>query len=222
MKGLSMLGGKKFLALVCMSAITGYQQAKNFENRPLNNVLLIQFDGFPGGMDGKNVSMMVHIMQETSGMLHGDLENNQLIGRYMFEGKQYSIHGLKRLEGAKKIQADPALKTKLNNLFAEIREDFLVMVKPFLYQAQGAKQITLKLMEEWAENRNRADSFMLSWNHQPEGSELEIFRLEVTSFAQLELFCKDLLSFLDDLISSCPRGWHQYEQLRTKLHQRSS
>jgi hypothetical protein len=213
MKGFLM--NTKYMVIILLG-LTASACAKT--ESPLRNAALESIDGMPGMMDGKNISMVVHVVRENIGMLYGDIAPGckKRVGRFSFNGAKHSIQTLARLERNNK--GDAQLETQLQEMLAFVKGEFAKVMEPFMQQGRGAKSFTIQLMQEWAENHNRTNSFLLTWGNQPENKELEIFNNEIVTFVALEKFCADLISFLDDMMRSCPLGWKQYEELLSKLH----
>ncbi len=172
-------------------------------------------DGTPFGINGNEIRKLIFIIREVEKMLHGtpDPATKERRGDYFFASEHHSVASLTNLE---LNTTDHKISKDLNVLLLDVIEDFIKIAQPFMDQARGAKPVTLQFMEEWAEKHNKKDSTLLNWAKEKEGQEFDILRQDTTSFIKLEQFCIDLVSFLSDLIQSCPRGWQQFLELQKK------
>jgi len=172
-------------------------------------------DGTPFGINGNEIRKLIFIVREVEKMLHGipNPETKERQGRYVFADEYLSVANIAQIE---RETADAQTKKAISPLLKQVVDDLIKITQPFVEQARGVKQVTLQFMEQWAEHHHKKDSFLLSWGSEKEGKEFETFKTEITSFHQFEDFCVDLISFLSDLIQSCPRGWQQFIELQKK------
>jgi hypothetical protein len=188
------------------------------KERPLKHKALHTLDGMPGALDGHSIGLSVHVMKEIHVRLYGKKDGDERVGLFSFENKTYTIQQLAELEI--NAQNNPTNKS-LAALLYEVKQDFVGVMKLFIEDARGSKRLIYELTEEWAHLHNRHTSFLLTWGKQKDGQELDYFFAEIDSFEKLSNFCADLLSFLDDLISSCPSGMKHYQELKEKTKKRS-
>lgn len=167
-------------------------------------------DGTDLGIDEYQIHNMLYIIKEVNAIDHGEILGESRVGRYECEGKKYSIHDLTILE------SEGSLSPGLQAILKIAVHDLLQVAEPFIEQGRSVKAMTLEFLAEWAYKHKREDSFLLHWSKQEDGKEIEIFENEVVTFSQLHDFCRDLVSFLTDLIKSCPRA---LEQFKAKKHQ---
>jgi hypothetical protein len=211
------LSNATFLCLVLLFSIAkgNVPQVELHQHKepPIKVPALI--DGTPFGINGNEIRKLIYIIREIEKMLHGipDPKTKVRQGRYIFANEHHSVCSLVHVEHeTTDAQTLKAIMPLLDTIIA----DLIKITQPFIDQARGVKQVTLQFMEEWGEKHHKKDSLLLSWGKEKEGKEFETFKSEVTTFAQFEDFCIDLISFLSDLIQSCPRGWQQFLELQKK------
>lgn len=173
---------------------------KSEDTKPvLEHEVLKVIDGSSIGIDGQTVGFMLKVRREIITLVTKQT--------FDFNGQKVTIKELRALEEAE------GSSDSLNRLLETVRNKFLQTVAPFMEQAHGAKDQMTVLIEEWTEKRNRKNSKMLIWSRVPEEKEIESFHTIGSSFAIFDVFCKDLIGFLQDLIVSCPKGLAQFKQL---------
>lgn len=194
--------------------------ASHPEHKPiLHHKAIAVIDGTPFGLNGQEIVKMLHVLRKIKQMLHGikQADTNEYVGLYSYEGTMHSIQSLVQLEKMYRDTGDKEKLARLNILLAEIKEEFMTFMKPFVGDAQGSESLIVEIMEDWAEVFNRShDCFLLTWGKQKEGAELQAFDTTISSFHKLHEFFTDLISFMESLIKSCPRGWKQYLELVKK------
>lgn len=169
------------------------------------------------GYSGHTVKQTLYIRKQIQKLLHGLVDRNTgtTKGVYYFNGQYHSVATLAKFELEHKNLSDN-LKKELADLLEVAKNDFIKIAEPFVAQARGAKMITIRFIEEWAHYYNKKDCALLHWSKAKDGHEFDTFRTQTTSFVLLAEFCEDLLSFLADLVKSCPRAWEQFEELMKK------
>lgn len=154
------------------------------------------------------VEMLRMFQRRVSEILIGKLdENGNRVGMFLFNGSYYGSRELAQLEVDNDLQNDPELQAVL----ALVKAAFLTLSKEFESAIRGTKNITIILIEESCEKRERYDSLLLEWSKTDEGHEDAIFDQRVTTFAAFDQFCVDLLNFFSDLIHSCPKAQKQFK-----------
>ena len=155
-------------------------------------------------------------------LLGEQLPHNQRKGRYSFQGKWHSIESLARIEQElltalhqakdtkKKVEIESSLAT-LGELLTHAKADFIVQSSEFIESGRGAKNITVILIQEDCQKRNRPDSLLLDWARTKEGQEATMFEHQITSFGHYYHFLTDLVNFLLDLVHSCPKAEAQFK-----------
>jgi hypothetical protein len=180
-------------------------------------------DGKSFGIHGELVGAVYKIARDIQSMQLGKRTTSGRVGMYKFQGNAHCIKSLAALEQAN-IQA---LKTatdgqrsacekcaaELDTLLKKMKQDFNTIVSPFLGQARGAKEPMFMLISESVTKRNHPKSMLLDWAHSSD-DEMASFDRSVTSFMLFDEFCTDLVNFLGDLVSSCPKARAQFEQLK--------
>ncbi|MEX0940125.1 MAG: hypothetical protein WDZ41_02100 [Candidatus Babeliales bacterium] len=177
-------------------------------------------DGIDGnrlGINGHEIRNLMYIRKKVQDQLHGTLDpvTKERTGIYIFQGQYHSIASLTQFE-KNNPHMTTAVRVQLYSLLEIIKADFVKIADPFVKQAYGVKGITLKFMEQWSTLHNRENSYLLVWGKEKDGHEFETFNRETTTFVHLNDFCTDLISFISDLIQSCPRAWKQFLELQRK------
>lgn len=159
-------------------------------------------------------------MRDIYRMLYGvkDSETGQRVGLYIFNNEPYSGNQLARLEAS----MTPEERITLQPLLQKVKEDVVTIMHDFIDDARGARDLIDQITKDWAHVRNRPNSLLLTWGKQKDGHEVEYFFSEIDSFEKIVIFANDLLSFLDDLIASCPVGMKQYQELKEKSRKRAA
>lgn len=151
------------------------------------------------------------------------LPNNQRKGKYLFYGKWHNIETLARIEQELNIslkqEKDPKKLSHIEDQLATLGEllthakaDFIVQSNEFIESGRGAKNITIILIQEDCQKRNRPDSLLLEWAKTKEGQEATMFEHQITSFGHYYHFLTDLINFLSDLVHSCPKAETQFKE----------
>lgn len=188
---------------------------------------IIEFiDGKSWGINGQAIGYMRQVGLNILKMQFGEVQKDSTIriGLFEFEGKKYSIRELmiyekQLIEKASSYQPTEyeQLKRKLQACLNHAKEVFIQQVKPFMDQAQGTKEQVVIIMQEWAQRRNRPDSYLLHWSKVTEENEFILFHNDIVSFFFLDQFCSDLVCYLSDLMRSCPKANVQFEQLKEQF-----
>lgn len=116
----------------------------------------------------------------------------------------YSIKDLVIAEAEGKFpQADlDAAMDHMANHFEKFSEDYIKEI-------QVGKEFMVQLIENWSELRGRQDTILLDWSKTDQG-EKEMLYKTLTSFKLIDIFVKDLLTFLADLVENCPKSHKKY------------
>lgn len=176
----------------------------------LQSSVLRSLDGIWPAFDGDTILNIVNLKSKYADINLGKLDKitKERIGLYTFRNKKYSIARLVEIE--KESGNDQQIKNELNEILAQVKDDFIKLNEKFIKQIQGFKEMVITLMRESCNKRNIAHSFMLSWADTQAGQEEESFKRSMTSFAQLNKFLTDLDGFLKDIYDSCPKGRKQF------------
>ncbi len=219
---------KKMLSLSLITLAIAHGTTINNEpihhhkNRPINVPPVAE--GTPIGINGHEIEKMLYNINSVDKLLYGipDHATKLRKGQFEFQGEMYSVSTLAEYE-LEHPNMTPAMKNELNDLFLVARKAFITIATPFIEQARGTKSVTLGFIREWGEKHHRESSGLFDWAKEKDGHEFETFKREIKTFQQLYVFCQDLVSFLSDLIQSCPRAWEQYMELReTKKRKREN
>lgn len=128
-------------------------------------------------------------------------------------GMSYSIPELIGLE-----QKGSAPFGQMQTLLKEIKLIFFEASAQCLAAAHGSKAQFIPLIREWSRVRNKPLSPLLKWAEVDEQEEHEHFNRTITTFEKFQDFCLDLLTFLGDIINSCPKAHALFKQRMEKLH----
>lgn len=141
---------------------------------------------------------------------HDPLNRNHRIGRYPFKGvtgteQYFSVAQLAKIE--QDFVGDP----ELNQLLIQAKSEFEGSVAKFMGRARGVKEVLVKLIEESCKCHSRHNSLLLAWANAPEEHEMLVFHTDIQSFKALNDFCQDLMNYLGDLMTSCPKAMKQFK-----------
>ena len=171
-------------------------------------------DGMRIGIDGNRIGFMLQIRREVR-KIHLGVPNKVggFTGIYSFNNAYYSVRQLTEIEHEMIESNDQEGLESLRPALEKAKNDFVQQVMHFLSSAQGAKGQMFTLIEESCSKRKRFDSLLLRWAAAREGDEERQFKEDIVSFAVFDIFCIDLINFLEDLMRSCPKAWAQFQQL---------
>jgi len=128
---------------------------------------------------------------------------------YTFHDKEFSIEQLQTVE-KKLIEQNifTAEKATFTILLNQMQADFLEIVEQFLMSVQKMKTIMIDLVIESCQLRKNNECYLLRWSQLDTSGESEktIFKRDIKKTHELFQFCSDLVDFLGDLGSSCPRA----------------
>lgn len=200
---------------------------------PIDSELLHLIDGRLIGT--VEIGQMLQNRAQTKEMQFGKKQGNSFVGLYTFKGTQHSVRTLAMLEAqytkerneAQKRLMDQGLtaahelwkasEKKYTAQMDELRvclktakNDFNKKSRPFIKHAQGTKGQMLDLISRCCKKHNRSDSLLLNWTKSKDGEEEESFNRDVTSFQIFDIFCADLIMFLEDMVRSCPKAYAQF------------
>ncbi len=189
----------------------------------LESPILRFVDGHSFGIDGKKgIPDLMRIIREIGNLHYGRvLKNRKRVGQFMWQGEKHSLSSLAALEREYiKLGTYNQHRSGLNKLLQEIKNTFEKIVEPFMKQARGAKGQMLILIEESCTKRNlRKDTtFLLRWGAAKEGEDIEMFKRDMDRLSKLDVFCFDLVNFLEDLMHSCRKAMGQFiHSAKTKM-----
>lgn len=193
------------ITLLSLGTASAEQTRKVTGNTILVSKLLKLIDGKSFGIDGKKIRAMLIIRTHVLHILYGTIKNGNRIGSYIFNNTNYTVKQL--YEAEKRGTID---KQTIQTWLKSVKQDFAIKIEPFLELGRGSKPEMLILIEESLRLHKRQNSLLHMWAQEPEGDDMIGFDREVQSFADHYIFLNDLLNFLDDLISSAPKGCAQF------------
>jgi len=212
--------GNYFLlaALMAVAAITKGELVDEQLRSPhlkLESTMLALVDG--NFMNADVVERVYSFKRDILNIMWGDKIGQERVGRYIFQGKKISAHELAAWErdGAEHL-ADRTVKEERDNCLEAMKTEFIKASDKLNSISRGAKPLMGPLIEESCMKRNRMDSVLLLWAHTPEELEEEIFDEKVLTGQEFSRFCIDLLNFIADLLHSCPKARHQFEERSEK------
>ncbi len=209
---------KKIIAL-CICLVSASQTTFTRRHRTIKGAtilvskLLKAIDGKSFGLHGKTIRAILVIRTRILHMLHGTAQKDgSRLGSYTFDGNTYTVSQLQEAEDESAVAAE-IIHAWLN----VVKADFGIQIHPFLELGRGFKPQMLILIEESLRLHRREDSILHMWAGEAEGQDMIAFERNVQSFDNLSVFLHDLLNFLDDLISSCPKACKQFiDSLKTE------
>lgn len=165
-----------------------------------------------------DIGIMLQLREHLRIMLYGSKNHDGVItGPYTFDNKAYCLRTLTLSEKNINQETKESWLTDVRNAFKE-------RTKETKKRAEGTKTQQYLYIEASCTLHNRPDSILLRWAKAPEGKEDDAIDVYVTSFYEMSTFVIDLMNFLDDMISSCPKAKKQFldripdEQEREKVH----
>jgi len=166
-----------------------------------------------------DIGIMLQLREYLRTILYGVKDTqNAITGPYHFDGTPHCLRTLTMLE--------KNIDTKIRNgWLAEVRDAFKKRTNDTKKRSEGTKTQQYMYIKESCRIHNRLNSILLLWAQAPEGKEDDAIDVYVNSFYDMSKFVIDLMNFLDDMISSCPRAKKQFldkipdTQERRKLQQ---
>lgn len=173
----------------------------------LNLKLIKAIDGSSIGITEHHIHAKLVIRTQILHMLHGASKDGKREGLYTFNNIKYTVTQLVELEADNKL--DPSwIKT--------VKQEFAKQIQPFLDLGRGFKPQMLIFISESLRlhHRDLRNSVLLKWAESDD--DMQAFNAHVHTFKDLAEFLYELLNFLDDLISSCPKAKQRFlDNLKT-------
>ena len=191
-------------------------QAKNII---LTSPGLSIIDGASWGINEYVIANIQHIGAAIKKLQVGtkDPQEEKNVGNYTYNNKKYTLLELVELEKTgSKEEVDFLRKA----LVEKVRNSISAITEPFMKNANDIKEYMVQLIDDSCTKRDRRDSELLSWAQQKKGSELLYFQEHLNTFSAINIFCNDLLTFLTDLVRSCPKAFAKYQEVRRKFDQK--
>lgn len=182
----------------------------------LTSKLLKAIDGKSFGISADLINAILIIRTQILHMLHGVAKDGHREGVYTFDGKKYTIAQLYQMEVNKELPNKTWIK--------QVKLEFSMQIKPFLELGRGFKTQMLLFIEESLRlhQRNLKHSVLHRWAETDDNNDMAAFNQYVHTFHDLSEFLYELLNFLDDLISSCPKAKQQFiEGLKTEREKKT-
>lgn len=178
----------------------------------LNDPAIGWIDGIQGAMDAEVMRDCLDVRRIINNIFHG--EKNLTTGIYE---KSFTLEGhpgnvclndLVHLELeyqkqgiAKTDKRFAALYTSLS----QIKDFFLDKTHVLLESANETMSVNIRIVKEWTNKANRANSHLLLWGT---ATEMEIF--QKMNAQETKVFMLDLQNFMKDLMFSCPKARKMY------------
>ena len=137
---------------------------------------------------------------------------------YNLQSKLYSVSDLQTIEvalqqGHKNLSQEQ--KDALSIAMIQVQSDFLGLVEHFLASAKETKELISELIEESCTLRKNNDCYLLQWTRlKTSQPERVVFKRDIKTFNTFAKFCTDLVDFLGDFMSSCPKALENLRNLR--------
>ncbi len=205
------------LALVVSGSLLGATPTRDFPpvyikgpkigvgSASIYTIEMIDGNMFNGGKFANTMKLRTNLNERRFGIK----TNQGLIGYYLYNDNKHSLSSLITIEkNAKDLRA----QEMYNFLQQVIVPDFLKLTEPFLVDATGAKPAMMSLIKEWAEKSGRSNSLLLAWGASKEGHESDVVRNQAKTIEEFDLFCADLVYFLESLMRSCKVATQQYKE----------
>lgn len=194
------------LMILCTTIIQGEsnteKQRKKNENVILDSAIIRTADGHFITYD--DIGIMLQLREYLRTILYGTKDSHgTIVGPYTFDNTAHSLRSLTILE--KKLDANLR-----NKWLKEVRDAFKERTKDTKKRAEGTKTQQYMYIKESCRLHNRTNSVLLLWAQAPEGKEDDAIDTYVLSFYDMAKFVIDLMNFLDDMISSCPKAKKQF------------
>lgn len=190
--------------------------ADSYQDSILTSKLLKAIDGKSFGISPEIINAILVIRMQIVHMLYGMLVDGHREGIYVFDGKKYTITILYQMERDKQLPDKSWVK--------QVKHEFSIQIKPFLELGRGFKTQMLLFIEESLRlhQRKLKHSVLHKWAETDDNNDMAAFNQHVHSFHDLSEFLYELLNFLDDLISSCPKAKLLFiEGLKTEREKKS-
>ncbi len=208
---------KKSTALLCILSLTStaFVQTNTHENVIIESRLLAMIDG----TSLIDIGSIMNFARKARVIHHGKLdkethESNGVIN--FFDGTKTVVE-LAELE---RTTTDPRILAELENAKKHALKKFSEISDPYMEAVKGTKAYMIELIETWSHIRDRKDSELLDWSKLDESQEMNAFHTNMKTFAQIDIFLRDLTCFLGDLVRSCKKSWADYKELvRQKAHE---
>lgn len=185
-------------------------------NTILNLPLISALDGKSFAIEANKIRAKLIMRTQLLQMLYGVAKGGAREGFYTFKGNIYTIEQLNKV-----TFSDP---TEEKTLLEHVKADFEVRIQPFIEMGRSFKPQMLIFIGESLRlhKRNHPHNILLRWAETDGSNDMEAFYSYVNSFKDLSEFLYDLLNFLDDLISSCPKAKQQFiDSLKTENEKRT-
>lgn len=184
----------------------------------LTSKLLKAIDGKSFGINAELINAILIIRTQILHMLYGAAKEGHREGLYTFgtNGKKYTIAQLHQMELNKELPDKTWIK--------QVKHEFSMQIKPFLELGRGFKTQMLIFIEESLRlhQRKLKHSVLHKWAETDDNNDMAAFNQYVHSFHDLSEFLYELLNFLDDLMSSCPKAKQLFiDGLKTEREKKS-
>lgn len=181
----------------------------------LSSKIIPAIDGKSFGLHGELLHALLQIRTRILNTLYGVAKGDKREGLYTFEGSHYTVEQLCSLETSGQLVAK-----KRDAVLAKVKEDFTTQIRPFVELGRGFKPQMLLFIDEslTLHKRNHHTSVLFKWAETKDGDDdMWAFREYIRTFNNLDQFLFELLNFLDDLVSSCPKAKQQFiDSLKTE------
>jgi len=179
----------------------------------LESTLLALVDG--NFMNATTLEHVYSFKRDILAIMWGDKhKDNKRTGRYLFNNSHVGAQELAIQERTLSAhnQFNDALMAQRNECLCTMKKEFLKAASKLRVIAHGMKPVMGALIEESTIKRKRTESLLLLWAQTPEEKEDPLFDNLVKTAGQFTTFCIDLLDFIGDLLYSCPKAAHQFEE----------
>lgn len=191
---------------------------ETFKPIKLESSILAIIDG--NFMNASIIELVLSYKRDLICILFGEKDaHDNRIGHYPFNGTLMTAYDIACAEETwhkNNGTPTPSVIAQRDEQLKIIKTDFLTCSKKLKVIAAGVKAFMGALIKQSCERRGRSNSILNLWAITPEEKEDAIFDEQVKTVGSFCTFCFDLIHFMEDLISSCPKARALFEERVTK------
>ena len=165
-------------------------------------------------INGSIMNAIPKVINKLKNLQTGNDYNQPIL--YHVYDQNYSATELQTIESTlNHNNLSPAQKDSLQIAMHQVQADFLSLVEHFLSSIKETKDLMIDLVEESCQLRHNNDSYLLHWACLNTATPARTtFQHDITTFQSFTKFCNDLIDFLGDFASSCPKALKNLKDLK--------